>query len=244
MATSVSSDTSSAARASNYRADQGFFTGISVGLSLLIAVGFAQLVVRGINDPADFPLRVHVHAVLLLSWLGLFSYQNWLAHKGTLAIHRKLGKASVLLIAAIIVANTYVTVMTVVDGRLGPQFTPGYFFALGASDTLFFAGLFGWALARKHDTQWHRRLMFGATLILSAAGFNRILSGVGPLAEPISIAAQLAFLAAIAWNDRRVLGHVHKATLLLVPIIVFERLLPGMLGGFPPLAAFANSFVG
>jgi hypothetical protein len=155
-----------------------------------------------------------------------------------------LGKFAILLVAGIVVMNGYVTVMTVVDGRLGPQFAPGYFFALGAADTLFFAGLVLWGLARKHDTQWHRRLMFGATLILSAAGINRIISApLGDLAEPVSIGIQLGFLAVMAWNDRRKLGKVHTATLLLFPIVLVERFLPHVLANFPPLSEFAQTFV-
>lgn len=227
----------------NYRADQGFFTGLSIALSLLIVVGFGQLVARGINIPSTYPLRVHVHAFFLISWLVTFSYQNWLAYKGNIARHRMLGKAAILLVAAIVVMNGYVTVMTVVDGRLAPQFTPGYFFALGAADTLFFAGLVAWGIARKRNTQWHRRLLFGATLILAAAGINRIVNApLGDLAEPVSIAVQLSFLAVMAWNDRRVYRKVHAATLLLVPIVLFERFLPHVLGDFPPLAEFAQSF--
>ncbi len=228
----------------NYRADQGFFLAISVALSLLILIGFGQLAARGITVPAEFPIRVHVHALLLIAWLGTFSYQNWLAYKGNLKLHRTLGKVSVLLVVAIIVANAYVTVMTVVDGRMAPNFTPGRFFALGTADTLFFAGLVAWALALKRDTQWHRRLMFGATLILAAAGINRLLGNVaGSLSEYLSVAVQLAFLVVIAWNDRRMLGKVHPATLWLVPIVIVERMFPHVVGRFPPLVDFANSFV-
>ncbi len=229
----------------NYRADQGFFTGLSIALSLLILVGFGQLAARGITVPGEFPLRVHVHAFLLIAWLATFSYQNWLAYKGKLSRHRMLGRTALLIVFAIIIANAYVTIMVIMEGRLGPDFTPGSFIALGTADTLFFAGLVAWALSCTSDPQSHRRLMFGATLILAAAGINRLLGNVaGEYTEYLSIAVQLAFLAVMAWNDQRVLGHIHKTTLVLVPIVLVERALPHLLGDFPPVADFAQALVG
>ncbi|MEL1249345.1 hypothetical protein [Aurantiacibacter gilvus] len=227
----------------NYRADQGFFLGLSVILTVLILTGFGQLAARGITDPIGAPLRLHTHALLLVGWLGIFCMQNWLIYRGNLAWHRMLGWLAMALVAAIIVANYVVTIAVITEGRLGPQFTPAGFTALGTADTLTFVGLIGWAVAMRRNTQWHRRLMFGATLMVAAAGFNRLL-GALPYSEVLSIASQLAFVAAIAWHDRRALGHIHKATIVIAAMVLIQRSLPTLLPKLDPWVDFTNRLTG
>lgn len=228
----------------NYRADQGFFLTLSVLLTVLTAAGFVQLAARGITDPVGAPLHVHVHALLLVGWLGLFCTQNWLAWHGRLALHRQLGRASLLLVAAIVLANYHITITAIEMGRTG-AFTPAGFLALGAADTLGFAGLFAWAILRRRDTQWHRRLIFGATLMLAAAGFNRLLGDLPiQLSVVASIGAQLAFVAAIGWHDRRTAGALHGATLVLALAVVLQRSLPLLLPMAPLWVNFATWVIG
>jgi hypothetical protein len=215
----------------NYRADQGFFLGIALVLSLLTALGFAQLALRGITDPVGAPFRVHLHAMLLGGWLVLFCTQNWLAFANRIAFHRTLGWTALALIAAIIVANYIVTLGVIHEGRAeSVGHTPSSFMALGTGDTLCFAGLIAWAISKRRDTQWHRRLLFGATLIFSAAGFNRLLADLPPEITPfLSIGAQLAFLAAIALHDRKALGQVHGATIAVGVVLAIQHSMPAIL---------------
>ncbi len=246
MATIVEGGSASGINPKNYRADQGFFLGISVALSLFTFLGFAQLAARGITDPVGAPVRVHGHAFLLVGWLALFCTQNWLAWRGNLSLHRLLGRSALLLVAAIVVANYVVTMGVIVEGRTGSAgFTPSSFLALGVADTLAFAGLIVWALVLRRDTQWHRRLMFGATLMLSAAGINRWLSFLsGPVQPVLSIALQLAFVAVIAWHDRKALGHVHKATIALFVMVAIQRATPNVLPRFEPWNELVKALVG
>lgn len=244
MATHFDTDQSQSSASRSYRADQGFFLVISVTLSLLIVIGFGQLALRGIRVPADYPARVHLHLLLMVSWLAVFSAQNWLAYKGRIALHRRLGWVAMALVAAIVVANLYVTIMKIVDGRLNPIFTPGQFVSLGTVDTLAFSGLVAWAVIQRHHLQWHRRLMFGATLMLAAAGFNRFLVPMDrTIADAISAVFQIGFLTILARHDFRLLGHVHKATALVFVIVPIQHLAPGFLGGVPIVAKFGESLL-
>jgi len=231
----------------NYRADQGFFLGISVALSLLTAAGFLQLALRGITDPIGAPVQVHIHALFLVGWLAVFCTQNWLAWSGNIAWHRKLGWAALLLVACIVVANYYVTYVVIVEDRMGAGGfdTPSSFLALGAADTLSFAGLVAWAIARRRDTQWHRRLMFGATLMLSAAGLNRLLIDVPPTIAPfLSIGAQYAFLTVIALHDRKMFGKVHGATIAVAIVVLVQHAIPFVFPMIGPWNSLVDALVG
>lgn len=246
MATVVEGESAPRINPKNYRADQGFFLGISVALSLLTFLGFLQLAARGITDPVGAPVRVHGHAFLLVGWLALFCTQNWLTWRGNLSLHRMLGWSALLLVGAIVVANYVVTMGVIVEGRTSSAgFTPAGFLALGTADTLTFAGLIGWALVLRRDTQWHRRLMFGATLMLSAAGINRWLSFLsGPVQPVLSIAIQLAFVAVIAWHDRKALGQIHKATIALIAMVAIQRAAPSILPLFGPWNGLVEALAG
>lgn len=235
----------------DYRADQGIFLGLSAALALLTIVGFGQLAARGITDPRNFPLLVHAHALLLLGWLGVFCSQNWLAYQGNLAWHRRLGWPALVLVGAIVLANYHVTIGVIAEGRLHPQASVAFFLALGVVETLTFAGLVGWAIAMRRDTQLHRRLMFGATLMLSAPGINRLV-GAPPIpmdlppsmALSLSIGCQMAFVAILAWHDRRALGNIHKATLAIGLTVLIQRSLPSILPMVGSWVDFANWVTG
>lgn len=230
----------------NYRADQGFFLGMALLLSLLTATGFAQLALRGITDPIGAPFRVHVHALLLGGWLILFCTQNLLAYWGNIKLHRKLGWAALLLVLAIMAANYHVTIRAIIEGRMGiAGATPSSFLALGTADTLTFAGLVAWAIAKRRDTQWHRRLLFGATLMVAVAGFNRLLADMPPAIAPfLGIGTQFAFLAAITLHDRKVLGKVHGATIAVAIVVLVQHAIPVVFPMIGPWNALVASIVG
>lgn len=245
MATLAGGETPQKSSYASYRADQGFFLGLALALSLLTLLGFGQLAARGITDPIGAPFRVHAHALLLVGWLALFCTQNWLVYAGNIKLHRMLGWLGVALVAAILVANYQVTLAVIAEDRLGPGFTPASFLALGVADTFTFAGLIGWALVKRRDTQWHRRLMFGATLMVAAAGFNRLLGDVGgEFTQFLTIGTQLAFVAALAWHDRKALGRVHGATLAVGLVVLIQHAIPAVLPMIGLWQIFVTSLVG
>ena len=102
MATLAGGETPQKSSYASYRADQGFFLGLALALSLLTLLGFGQLAARGITDPIGAPFRVHAHALLLVGWLALFCTQNWLVYAGNIKLHRMLGWLGVALVAAIL----------------------------------------------------------------------------------------------------------------------------------------------
>lgn len=241
---SVSHDGRADGKPHAYRSDQGFFLAISLLLTGLTLAGFLQLAARGITNPVTAPPHVHIHALLLVGWLSLFCVQNWLAWRGKIALHRKLGWASLVLLTAIILANFYVTVAAIDAGRTG-VFTPDGFLALGTADTLCFACLGAWGIWQRRDTQWHRRLIFGAALMLAAPGFNRLLGELpGILGIVLPFCTQLGFAAVLGWHDRRVLGRVHPATLIVVAALVLQRSAPLLLPMASPWVAFSAWVLG
>jgi len=225
-------------------ADQRFFTRLAQGLAALIVFGFAQWALRGFVAPLKTPIWIHLHGLAMLGWLALIVTQNTLAGNGNLALHRRLGWASLVLVAAIMGFGIFSGRMALVLHRVPPFFTNAYFLSLTHVEVVVFGSMIAVAIAMRRQTQWHRRLMLGATIILMEPALGRLLpmpllgQTVGAWVEA---AVQLGFLTILARHDRKVLGRVHPATLVAMGTVVSVHALIQLLASAPAVAAIAQA---
>jgi len=159
------------------------------------SIGIVEAVRAG-QRPLPPPI-VHLHAVLMGSWLLLLLIQSILIATGRQALHRTLGIAALVLVPAMVVAAPAVEVeyrhniAIVLGSGLPPGVTPAaalvYLRAFRPSLLLWeiryvivFPILVGWALwSRRKDPQTHKRLMILATLAPLAAATDRIAAHLG-----------------------------------------------------------------
>ncbi|HEY6869682.1 MAG TPA: hypothetical protein VI199_07995 [Novosphingobium sp.] len=226
-----------------YAASQGFFVKVAWILAGIIVFGFAQHAALGRVDIPRVPVWVHLHGLVMLGWLGLFVTQNRLAQQGDLARHRQLGQIGAVLVCAILLLGWFTGVMSLMLHRSPPFFTPSYFLALTTVDSLVFAGLVLSGIARRADTETHRRLITGGTIIILEPAFGRLLPMPligGETGEWIVMVIQLGFVAAIALQDRRTLGRVMPATLAVAGVVVAAHGLIALLGHTPAVIHLAG----
>ncbi|MFL6733326.1 MAG: adenylate cyclase [Sphingomicrobium sp.] len=226
-----------------YMVDQAFFTRYAIVLVLFILFGFAQFAMRGFSSPLTAPPIVHLHGGLMVAFLGLFIAQNMLVHRGELALHRKLGWAAVVLVVGIAVVGPMVGRNSLATNHVPPFFTAPYFLSLTTVQSLMFAGMVGWAITLRRDTQWHRRAMFGAMMLLLEPALGRLLPMplMGHWGEWVALAIQLVFVAVIARHDRKVLGAVHPATVAIAGLVIFNHVLVSVVAMLPPVVAYASA---
>ncbi|QIK78098.1 hypothetical protein G7077_03385 [Sphingomonas piscis] len=231
-----------AVRQRGYMADQGFFVRYAVVLAAFIMFGFLQFAARGFTRFGEAPAMVHLHAGLMVSWLGIFIAQNLLVHKGELGIHRKLGWVSAVLAAVICVTFVLVGYNSLSLGRQPPFFSPPYFLTLTSVGALFFGGMVAWAIALRKQVQWHRRVMLGAMFMLLEPALGRLLPMplIMPWGEWVTLAIQLIFVGVLARHDRKVLGAVHPATIAVAALLTLSHVLLEVVAILPPVVAFAN----
>lgn len=247
MATNVE-DAGTAPRvaARGYMADQDYFTRFTVALALLILFGFAQFAMRGFVDVRRISWLTHVHGVLMIAWLGLAIAQNIFVGRGELGMHRRLGWLAAALVAGTAVVGVAVGYSAIAEQRVPPFFSNPYFLALTAVESIVFAAVVGWGVSLRRNTQWHRRAMLGATVIILEPALGRLLPM--PLmvgwSEWAILAIQLLVLGILARHDRKVLGHVHPATLRLMAIVTLLHMTIYALAILPPFAALAESIAG
>ncbi|WP_421836509.1 adenylate cyclase [Novosphingobium sp.] len=228
----------------SYLTDQRFFTRLAQVLAGLIVFGFLQWALRGFVNPVRTPLYIHTHGLAMLGWLGTIVTQNRLAGSGNLALHRRLGWASLALVLAIVGLGSFAGRMALAAHRVPPFFTDSYFLALTHVEVAVFALTVGVAIAMRRQTQWHRRLMIAATVILMEPALGRLLPM--PLLGQVGggwleAALQVGFLGIMARHDGKMLGRVHPATLLGMGLVVAVHALIQLLAGMPMVAAYAEA---
>lgn len=229
-------------QAAGYAANQGFFVKFAWLLAGIIVIGFAQHAALGRVDIPRVPVWVHAHGVLMLGWLALFVTQNRLAARGDLARHRQLGRIGAGLVVAIMLLTWFTAVMSLVLHRSPPFFAPGFFLAQTVLDSVAFAGLVLAGITRRADTETHRRLITGGTIVILDPAFGRLLPMPligGEPGEWIVMVIQLAFVAVIALQDRKTRGRVLPATRAVAAVIVLTHGLIVLLGHSGPVIDLA-----
>jgi hypothetical protein len=137
-----------------------------------------------------FPPVLHVHAVLMGTWLMLLLTQASLVATGRRALHRKLGLAAFALMPAIVVTGlilvpTMHRMLWGIDGSLLPapaaasiaesKIFVSNILLLQIRMGILFPVFVIWALSlRRKDPETHKRLMILASVVPLAAAIDRI----------------------------------------------------------------------
>lgn len=192
--------------------DERFFLRAAILMALIIVAGFSFHLAMGRSTFAS-PVRVHVHAVLFMGWVGIYLLQNIFVATDRIGLHRKLGWVATAWMVAMVVSGFVVTVAMVRNGAAPFFFQPLQFLVFDPVALLAFAGLTTAAVLLRRRTEWHRRLHFCGMTILLAPAFGRLLPL--PLMQPwaweAAFAVTLLFPLAGMRADLRRSGAVHPA---------------------------------
>jgi hypothetical protein len=195
------------------------------GMALFIVFGFLQFAARGLVDYRQVPFYIHVHAVVMVTWLGIVVAQSLLAERADRTLHRRLGWLGAVWAALVVVVGTVIS-FRIVAARLQPFFfTPQFFLVMNLIALGFFAALVAAAIARRRETLWHQRLLVGANTLLMEPALGRVLPMplIAPWGELAMLPIQLALLWIVARHDRRTLGAVHPATLAAMAAVTLSH---------------------
>jgi hypothetical protein len=209
MATAAATiDTSAPPRWAELR----FFALTATIMAAIVAAGFSFQLGMGRSSFAS-PLRVHVHAIAFMGWVAIFLTQSWLAARGPLELHRKLGWIGAGWMALMLAAAAWVIVVMVRRGTVPFFFTPQQFIVGDPMMLLCFVGLTGSAIAMRRRTDWHSRLHICGMAALIGPAFGRLtpMPLFVPYAFEVSNLFGLSFVVAGMVRDRRQGRPVHRA---------------------------------
>ncbi len=184
----------------NQNTERWFYAAMALLFMAVALAGFIPssiekvgLVQGGQRPP--FPWFMHVHAVVMGTWLSLLAAQSLIVARGRVALHRKLGVASFVLLPVIVVMMGMMMLGTLIGlGSAPPGAVPAEtkFFVtnltIAQSQAIVLFPLFiGWALAvRKTDPAMHKRLMIFGTAVPLLAGIDRVTQTLGWTSLPQS----------------------------------------------------------
>jgi hypothetical protein len=200
------------------RAENMFFSGMTVVILLAVVVGFARTYfLRGLLPaPTPAPLGltplIHLHGLLFTGWILLLLIQARLVAARRIDIHRRLGIAAAVLAVLMVAIGTLVAIQAVVRG-VGPfGMDPRGFlivplFALGL-----FAVFVGMGILARRNPQRHKRLMLLATIALLPPAIARWALPLGFAPPVVLVVATLFLLPLVVW-DLKTRQRLHPVTL-------------------------------
>ena len=246
--------------------DRWIFVAMAAWFIVIVLTGFIPdaimkvgMVETGQRPP--FPIVMHVHAVLMGSFLLLVLAQTWLMATGRRAFHMQLGIAGMVLAAALVVAG-FVLAPTMYHqtwngAQFGPpavrpaltaalpfienilllQITAGLMFALFITIAL---------LARDRDPGLHKRMVFLAITVPLGAAIDRMhwlptTMPANPVGQDFYLLLAVApmFLWDVIRNRR-----VHEAYWIWFPVFVVVSALVDVAWDTPWWHATARQIMG
>lgn len=218
---------SEASHATSPRAGiEGYFATMSTIMALFVFTAFSVQLGLGRSTFAS-PLRVHFHAVTFMGWVTIFLLQSWLATRGPLQWHRRLGWLAVGWMGLMVASAMWVIVMMARNGTMPFFFVPQQLLIGDPLTLLCFIGLTTAAVRLRRRTDWHARLHICGMAALMGPAFGRLIPMplFIPVAFEVSNLLALVFPVAGMMLDRRRSGTAHRAWLWGIAAIVATQAL-------------------
>ncbi len=230
--------------------DRRLFLITAVAFPITILVGFAPTYyARGLVAAPLPSLLVHVHALMMTLWVGLFVAQVALISTKRVRVHQRLGYGAIGLALLIVVTGLPTALRAAKYGSASTP--PGIprlsFLVVPVFDLVMFALLFGAAIYYRRRPAAHKSLMFLTALNFLPPALGRMqiptLQGIGPLwffGVPSVVA-----LACVALEGRRYrrLNAVFLVASLCLIVSFVTRLLLMSTAPWMRFAEWATSFV-
>jgi len=227
------------------RGEARFFFTMACVMAAGIVAGFSFNLATGRSSFA-LPWLVHFHAWVMMSWVGLYLTQNFLVFSDNIALHRRLGWLSVLLIPAILVMGLLITRFSLQTGGGPPFFDQNQFLFSNPLQLFGFGALATWAVIIRKNTGWHRRLMFCAFAMLTGPGVGRLVPAVFliPYAWYLTAILPAVLFPTIGiLADKRRYGAVHPAWLWGICIVLLIQVVADLIAYSDWGIAFTQDFV-
>ena len=158
------------------RTQSGFYLYLSLWMWVLAIVGFGPGYGSALVDGSwTRSIPVHLHAVIYVGWLALYTYQVSLPARARLARHRRLGQMLVGYAGLMIVVGLVVTFSRFADRVAANELVAAQQALIHPlSDMFIFPVLFGLAVYFRRSPETHKRLMVMATTYLLVAAVGRM----------------------------------------------------------------------
>ena len=160
-------------------------------------------------------LAAHLHGLLATTWLALHYTQARLIATHRVALHKRLGIFTACVGVVLAIQAFYVAITRVAAGHAPPGRNPLQFLSVPMGTITMFSLFLAGALVLRKKREWHKRLMFLASLSLILPAAGRLDSLIMlPLGLPRAVLGFCLTFAFVAWawiNDWRKFRRIHPA---------------------------------
>jgi hypothetical protein len=218
------------------RIDRRLFVAAAIVFPLIVLAGFSRTyyLKTFFHTPPLASMLVHMHGILMTSWVLLFISQVWLISSKRVRTHQRMGFSAIGLAVLIVVVGFFVAVRA---AKFGAASTPPgvsrlSFLIVPLTDLFNFAVLFSAAIYLRKKASHHKRLMLLTAINFLPPAVARIpitsLQALGPLwffGFPAGLA--LIALTVDSWQNRKINKWFLAGTLFLISSFVLRLVLMG-----------------
>jgi hypothetical protein len=229
--------------------DRWIYVAMAVLLLVTAVVGFGPRSVEILTGVRrNPPLVVHIHAALIVAWLGMLLTQTTLVAISKTAWHKTLGFTSLVLGPAVVAAMVAVSIWRFDERVSLGQIETGANTLLNQGRAIvYFAIFFSWAIfTRKTDSETHKRMMILTIIPAMTAAFSRMpwLPTTVPESPLAPHAYMLLLLAPVIIYDVVRLGRPHSAYLIGLALMLPWMIATELLWNSPWWVATASRLMG
>lgn len=208
---------------------------------MIAVIGFGPEVRRFAAGTFPIPAILHVHAAIMVSWLGAFGIQAWLGATGRTTFHRRSGRYAVALGWLACASMVFVEFRTNIAHPQLRSPSDLDWKLPGPWVFLTFGIFLAWAVHERKRPQWHKRLMTFALFLSLDAAVQRFLFipmdyGFWPFAAAIDV---LLLTPLVAYDLRTLKGRFHPATVRGTMLLLFSEAILFALWGTTAWHTFA-----
>jgi len=182
-----------------------YYVAAAIGVIVVVLAGFS-IDVPLLSHLGSVSVLVRVHGLIMLSWIALFFVQALLVARHRVDLHMRMGIFGAVLAVAVVVADTATLIAACRLGgnHMPPGVSAPLFLAQGLFGLFVFAMLVGTAIAlRKLRSDWHKRLMLLAAVLLLDAALVRFINHYTTWTMDAFTVRNLLMLACIAVDTLR-----------------------------------------
>jgi len=164
----------------DHRLDRTFYLAMLIAIWAAILSGFIYNNVEKLaSGNLHYPTIVHIHAVVFVGWLALFTTQVLSIRTRNVRWHRSFGRF-VAAYAVLVVLMGIATGIHTEQLKFGTPAADTRFLSTMFGDMFNFGSLMAAGYLWRSDAAAHKRLMLMATVVLTDAGLGR---GIIPMIE-------------------------------------------------------------
>jgi hypothetical protein len=221
------------------------YTGMMLAILATVLVGFARsFFLRPLFPAWPSPPEAifYVHGAFFTAWVVLLVAQALLVAEGRTRLHRRIGAWGAVLAAGMVALGVLGALIAArrPTGFVGLPVPPLQFLVVPLTDMLLFGSFVGLAVAKRRDTQAHKRLMLLGSLNLITAAIARWPGVITVGAPPLFFGLTDLFLVPLVMWDLSSRGRVHPATKWGGLVIVLSQPLRLLVSGTAAWLAFAR----